>query len=259
MGQPRRIPDWTSPPAIPILRQPSAGSATIIDTRDSDLVSVRDERYRREATQALWRWRLSRTGIYGVLTVFALFFFLPSLVVIFNAFRSYPEVARHGWIAFPESFSFSSFTEVWNSFCVSGACDGVKANFYNSLKITIPATIVSTAIGAINGYVLSKWRFRGADLVFFVMLLGVFMQPQVTLLPWALVLGKLHLYNSFYGLILIDCVQGISFTTLFCRNFYASIPDDLIKAARIDGAGFWRIFLKIILPLSPPILVVTFI
>jgi glucose/mannose transport system permease protein len=126
----------------------------------------------------------------------------------------------------------------------------------NSLLITIPPTLVTTVLGALNGYVLSKWKFRGADLVFGAMLLGVFLPGQVTLLPWAYVLGKLHLANSVSGLILIHCVQGLSFTTLFCRNFYAGIPDDLMRAARIDGAGFWRIFRRIVLPLSPPILIV---
>jgi glucose/mannose transport system permease protein len=125
--------------------------------------------------------------------------------------------------------------------------------------MTIPATIVSTSFGAVNGYVLSKWRFRGSNAIFALMTLGVFMPGQISLLPWAYILGALRLSNSVYGLILIHCVQGLSFTTLFCRNYYVNVPDDLIKAARIDGAGFWRIFLKIVLPLSPPILIVTVI
>ena len=135
----------------------------------------------------------------------------------------------------------------------------MRRNFFNSLWMTIPATIISTLLGAMNGYILSKWRFRGSEVLFTCMLLGVFMPGQISLMPWAFMLGKLGLTNSTYGLVLIHVVQGISFTTLFCRNFYVSIPDDLIKAARIDGAGFWRIFRKIILPLSPPILIVTVI
>jgi glucose/mannose transport system permease protein len=135
----------------------------------------------------------------------------------------------------------------------------MQGNFYNSLRMTIPATIISTAIGALNGYLLSKWRFKGSDLVFGAMTLGVFMPAQIALMPWAYVLSALGLTNSTYGLALVHSVQGLSFTTLFCRNYYVSIPDDLIKAARIDGAGFWRIWRKIILPLSPPILIVTVI
>ncbi|HEY9011957.1 MAG TPA: carbohydrate ABC transporter permease, partial [Devosia sp.] len=116
-----------------------------------------------------------------------------------------------------------------------------------------------TLLGAINGYVLSKWRFPGSEIVFGCMLLGVFMPGQIALLPWAFLLGKIGLANSVYGLVLVHCIQGLSFTTLFFRNYYMSIPDDLIKAARIDGAGFWRIFWKIIIPLSPPIIIVTVI
>ncbi|TIY02882.1 MAG: carbohydrate ABC transporter permease, partial [Mesorhizobium sp.] len=149
--------------------------------------------------------------------------------------------------------------EAWGTYCVSGTCEGMKRNFFNSLWMTIPATVISTLLGAMNGYVLSKWRFKGSEILFNLMLLGVFMPGQISLMPWAFLLGKLGLTNSTYGLVLIHVVQGISFTTLFCRNFYVSIPDDLIKAARIDGAGFWRIFRKIILPLSPPILIVTVI
>lgn len=202
---------------------------------------------------------LTRVLIYAALTIFAAIYAFPALIVLANAFRTYPELTRNGFIALPRSFSFDAFVEAWTRYCVSGTCNGVQANFYNSLKITVPATVFSTAFGAINGYVLSKWRFRGADLVFGAMLLGFFMPGQVTLLPWAYVMGKLHLADSIYGLVLIHSVQGISFTTLFCRNFCAGIPSDLIKAAQIDGAGFWRIFARIILPLSPPILIVTII
>ncbi|RUU11091.1 carbohydrate ABC transporter permease, partial [Mesorhizobium sp. USDA-HM6] len=149
--------------------------------------------------------------------------------------------------------------QAWSTYCIAGTCQGMQRNFLNSLWMTIPATIISTLLGAVNGYVLSKWRFKGSEILFTSMLLGVFMPGQIALMPWAFVLGKLGLTNSTYGLILVHVVQGISFTTLFCRNYYVGIPDDLIKAARIDGAGFWRIFWKIIIPLSPPILIVTVI
>ena len=138
----------------------------------------------------------------------------------------------------------------------------MRHNFFNSLEMTILATIdfSISLLGLMNGYILSKWRFRGSEVIFTCMMFGVFMPPgQVSLMPWAFVLGQIGLSNSIAGLVMIHCVQGLSFTTLFCRNYYVNIPDDLIKAARIDGAGFWRIFYKIILPLSPPILIVTVI
>jgi glucose/mannose transport system permease protein len=201
----------------------------------------------------------AKIGIYAVLVLFAAYFLLPLVVVILNSFRELPEIAQNGLIAWPRSFNPKGWYNAWNTYCVGGTCAGVQGNFYNSLRMTIPATIISTLIGALNGYVLSKWRFWGSEVIFACMMLGVFMPGQIALLPWAYILGSLHLTNSTYGLILVHTVQGLSFTTLFCRNFYVNIPDDLIKAARIDGAGFWRIFWKIILPLSPPILIVTVI
>ncbi len=211
------------------------------------------------ARAANLRYAAGRVGVYAFLGVFALIYLLPLFVIVANSFRDLPEITRNGLIAFPQSFSLKAWPQAWAHFCVAGTCEGIKRNFYNSLLMTIPATIVSTLIGAVNGYVLSKWRFPGSQTLFACMTLGVFMPGQIALLPWAFILGKLQLSNTVYGLILVHCVQGISFTTLFCRNYYVNIPDDLIRAARIDGAGFWRIFFKIVVPLSPPILIVTVI
>ncbi len=211
------------------------------------------------ATAGTWRRSRAKIGVYIVLAIFAAYYLLPLIVVVLNSFRKLPEIAENGLIAFPRSFSFSAWADAWSTFCVGGTCAGMQRNFYNSLLMTIPATIISTAIGAINGYILSKWRFKGSEILFAAMTLGVFMPGQIALMPWAFILGRLSLTNTTAGLVLIHTVQGLSFTTLFCRNYYVSIPDDLIKAARIDGAGFWRIFRKIVLPLSPPILIVTVI
>ena len=205
------------------------------------------------------RHALSRVAIYGFLSLFALIYLLPLFVIVANSFRSLPEITENGLIAIPRSFSLDAWGNAWLHHCVAGTCAGVQRNFYNSLMMTIPATIISTLLGAINGYVLSKWRFRGSEFLFACVTLGVFMPSQIALMPWAYILGRLHLANTVYGLILVHCIQGLSFTTLFCRNYYVNIPDDLIKAARIDGAGFWRILFKIVLPLSPPILIVTVI
>jgi glucose/mannose transport system permease protein len=212
-----------------------------------------------EEQTARGRYLANRIAVYGLLTVFASVYMLPLFVVIFNSFRDLPEIAQNGLIAFPRSFTFKSWYDAWNTYCINGTCEGMHGNFFNSLKMTIPATIISTFLGALNGYILSKWRFKGSEFLFTCMLFGVFMPGQIALMPWAMILGASGLSNSTSGLILVHVVQGISFTTLFCRNFYVGIPDDLIKAARIDGAGFWRIFIKIILPISPPILIVTVI
>ena len=197
--------------------------------------------------------------VYGCLVLFAAYYLLPLVVIIANSFRDLEEIGRDGLLAFPQSFSLDHWVAAWSTFCVGGTCEGISPNFYNSLYMTVPATIISTLLGALNGYILSKWRFPGHNAIFAAVTIGVFLPGQMALMPWAFVLGKLGLTNTLEGLMLVHTIQGLSFTTLFCRNYYVSIPDDLIKAARIDGAGFWRIFIKIILPLSPPILIVTII
>ena len=212
-----------------------------------------------EAAAAGRRRLVSRIVIYGLLTILSIVYVVPLAVVFLNAFRSNAEISAMGLISLPTTFHLDAWTQAWSDFCIGGQCEGVARYFWNSIAMVVPATIISTALGAINGYVLSKWKFPGSEIVFGCMLLGVFMPGQIALLPWAFLLGKIGLANSVYGLILVHCIQGLSFTTLFFRNYYVSIPDDLIKAARIDGAGFWRIFWRIIVPLSPPIIIVTVI
>jgi len=213
----------------------------------------------RDAARAYRRHLIGRVVIYFLLSFFAIIYIVPLLVVVFNSFRTLPEISANGLIAFPQTFRLDAWPQAWSDFCIGGQCQGMQRYFWNSVFMVIPATIISTAMGAIAGYVLSKWKFRGSEVIFGMMLLGVFIPSQIALLPWAFILGKIGLANSVYGLVLVHCIQGLSFTTLFCRNYFVGIPDDLVKAARIDGAGFWRIFFRIILPISPPILIVTVI
>ena len=172
--------------------------------------------------------RRAKVIVYALLTLFALVYLLPFTVVLLNSFRDLGDISRNGLIGIPHSFSLDYWVQAWCTFCVGGTCEGIQPFFYNSVAMVVPATIISTAIGAINGYVLSKWRFPGSEVLFGIMTLGVFMPGQIALLPWAQVLGFLGLTNSIAGLVLIHCVQGLSFTTLFCRNYYVNIPDDLI-------------------------------
>jgi glucose/mannose transport system permease protein len=197
--------------------------------------------------------------VHGFLVLFALYYIVPLAVVFLNSFRDLEEITRGSLIGIPKSFSLSYWGQAWNEVCVGGICEGIQPYFWSSFKMVVPATIISTALGALSGYALSKWRFSGSEMLFGVITLGVFIPGQMVLLPWAITLGKLNLTNTTTGLVLIHVVQGLSFTTLFCRNYYVNIPEDLIKAARIDGAGFFRIFWRIVLPLSPPILIVTVI
>lgn len=213
----------------------------------------------RDGVAARRRWAVSRVLIYVVLTLFALVYAVPALLVFFNSFRDGEEVFRNGVIAVPESFSFDNYLRAWNDACVSGMCRGLGPNFLNSLIITVPATIATAIIGALNGYVLSKWKFPGSEFVFVMIFLGIFLPSQIALLPWAWIIGQLGLQNNVLGLLLIHTVMGISFATLFFRNFYAGVPNEIVKAAQVDGAGFWRIFIRVMLPLSGPIIAVTVI
>ena len=204
--------------------------------------------------------RASRYGVvYPILIAFAAFFLLPMVVVVLNSLRSFEEITQTSVLGLPRSFLWRNWSDAWSGYCMAGNCTGIQPYMWNSLAIAIPATIVSTLIGAVNGYVLSLWRFRGAATLFAVITFGVFLPAQMKLIPWAITLRELGLSNTVRGLVLIHIVGGISFTTLFCRNYYVNVPQDLIRAARVDGAGFFQIFRRIIVPLSPPILIVTVI
>jgi glucose/mannose transport system permease protein len=206
---------------------------------------------------------LSRMGLYGfvypVLIGFAAFFLAPMVVVVLNSLRSFEEITQSSVLGLPHTFQWRNWSEAWSGYCMAGNCTGIRPYMWNSLVIAIPATILSTLIGAVNGYVLSLWRFRGAATLFAIITFGVFLPAQMKLVPWAITLRELDLSNTIRGLVLIHIIGGISFTTLFCRNYYVNVPQDLIRAARVDGAGFFQIFRRIILPLSPPILIVTVI
>ena len=201
----------------------------------------------------------ARVIVYAALIILALLFLVPLGVVVVNSLRSSREIAATSLIGWPSHLIFSNYPQAWNKFCMAEHCWGIEPYMLNSLTLAIPATIMSTLLGALAGYSISLWRFRGDQFVFAVVTLGIFLPEQMKLIPWVVVLRDLSLMNTIAGLILIHTVQGMSFTTLFCRNYYVGIPQDLLKAARIDGAGFFRIFWRIILPLSPPILIVTVI
>ena len=203
------------------------------------------------------KWR--RVIIYAALTVLALVFLVPLGIVVANSLRSSQEILATSMIGWPRHLTFANYGQAWSQFCMAEHCWGIQPYMLNSFALVIPATIFSTLLGALAGYSIALWRFRGDQVIFALVTLGVFLPEQMKLIPWVVVLRDLSLMNTISGLILIHTIQGMSFTTLFCRNYYVGIPQDLLKAARIDGAGFFRIFWRIILPLSPPILIVTVI
>ncbi|MAR96086.1 MAG: sugar ABC transporter permease [Candidatus Marinimicrobia bacterium] len=210
----------------------------------------------------IFRWIL-----FIILGIFALYYITPLYVMIVTSFKTMDEIRQGNIFYLPDTLYFEPWLEAWRGQLVnttSGlAVDAgnvyLKTYFWNSVKLVIPAVLISTLLGAINGYALTKWRFKGDSWIFLLFLFGTFIPYQAILLPMSRTLGAMGISNSVGGLILVHVVYGLCFTTLFCRNYYISISDEIIKAARIDGAGFFKIFFKIILPISAPILVVTVI
>ena len=210
-------------------------------------------------TQTAGSHLVGRIVIYALLVVFALYYLMPLFVMITTSLKTLDDIRTGNLVSLPREISFDAWVKAWSSACSGVSCNGLKGNFLNSVSFVLPAVAISTLIGAFNGYVLTMWRFRGSDVLFTLLLIGCFIPFQVVLLPMAQTLGYLGIANSIPGLIFVHVVYGLAFTTLFFRNFYVTVPPDLTKAARIDGAGFFTIFRRIILPLSPAIIVVSVI
>ncbi|MDJ0912286.1 MAG: carbohydrate ABC transporter permease [Desulfobacterales bacterium] len=202
---------------------------------------------------------IGRMVVYGILIIAAVYFLIPLFVMMITSIKTMADIRTGNLISLPREVTLDAWKTAWNSACIGVACNGIKGYFWNSVRMVIPAVAISTILGAINGYVFSKWRFKGSEVFFSLLLVGCFIPFQVILLPMARTLGQFGISQSLVGLIFVHVVYGLAFTTLFFRNFYVSIPDELVKAARIDGAGFFRIFWRILLPLSKPIFVVCII
>ena len=200
------------------------------------------------------RWLL-----YAVLALFAFYYMLPLFVMVTTSLKSLEEIRTGSLISLPRDVTFQAWMTAWSGACSGIKCEGLRPYFWNSVIMAVPAVFISTFIGALNGYAVAQWRFRGANLIFALILFGCFIPFQVVLLPMARLLGQMGLAGSIPGLIMVHVIYGIGFTTLFFRNYYVTIPPELVKAAKIDGASFFRIFFSIFLPLSLPIIVVTII
>ncbi|MFG6080252.1 carbohydrate ABC transporter permease [Paracoccus litorisediminis] len=207
------------------------------------------------ATAAGPGW-LNRVVIYGLLLIFAAVYLTPLFVMLATSFKSLDEIRGGDILALPRDPTIEPWLKAWGSACIGVTCEGIKGYFWNSLRMVVPAVLISTMLGALNGYVLTKWRFRGHKIVFGLMLFACFIPFQSVLIPMARVLGTLGLSNSITGLVLVHVVYGLGFTTLFFRNYYEAFPTELIHSAQMDGAGFFTIFRRILLPSSAPIIVV---
>ncbi len=197
--------------------------------------------------------------LYGTLFVCALYFLSPLYVMLVASFKTLSEVRGSSIISLPEVWTIQPWIKAWSEACSGLECDGIRPYFIATFEIAVPAVALSVLLGALNGYVMAKWRSRSADLIFTLLLVGSFVPLQLYLIPLAITLRELNIYGTTTGLILIHTVYGIPLTTMLFRNFYVSLPDELVRAAIMDGAGFFKIFFSVILPLSPAIAIVAVI
>ncbi|GGN37166.1 MULTISPECIES: carbohydrate ABC transporter permease [Marinomonas] len=202
---------------------------------------------------------VSRVGVYVFLVSAAIFFCIPLYVMLITSLKGMPEIRLGELFALPGDPSFAAWVKAWSEACSGVECNGIQTGFWNSVKITIPSVAISIILGSINGYALSFWRFKGSNLLFGLLLFGAFVPFQVVIFPLIIFLREVGLYGSLTGIILIHTIFGMPIMTLLFRNYFASLPDELFKAARVDGANFWQIFFQIMMPLSIPVTVVAVI
>jgi len=201
----------------------------------------------------------TRVFLYLLLILFALFYLLPFGIMVLNSLKPLDEIRGGNMMALPNNWTLDPWFSAWSTAQIGVEPTGLKPYFWNSIKMVVPAVTISTILGALNGYVLTKWRFRGDTILFGLMLFACFIPFQIVLIPMARVLGLVGMAGSTPGLVLVHVVYGLGFTTLYFRNYYQVFPTELIRAAQIDGAGFFRIFGRILLPSSGPIIVVSVI
>jgi len=197
--------------------------------------------------------------IYGTLLFVSLYYILPLWVMVMTSLKGMPEIRLGNVFGPPVEITFQPWVKAWAEACTGLNCDGLSRGFWNSVQITVPSVIVSIAIASVNGYALANWRFKGAQIFFTILIFGSFIPYQVMLYPIVIILREMGIYGTLWGLVLVHTIFGMPILTLLFRNYFSSIPEELFKAARVDGAGFWGIYFRIMLPMSLPIFVVAVI
>ncbi len=207
------------------------------------------------------RRMLSRRNIilYGTLFVVAVYYLLPLYVMVVTSLKGMPEIRLGHIFAPPVEITFQPWVKAWAQACTGLNCDGLSRGFWNSVRITVPSVLLSIAIASVNGYALANWRFKGAEVFFTILIVGAFIPYQVMLYPIVIILREMGLYGTLTGLVLVHSIFGMPILTLLFRNYFTALPEELFKAARVDGAGFWGIYLRIMLPMSLPVFVVAVI
>ncbi|MEP2029668.1 MAG: carbohydrate ABC transporter permease [Paracoccaceae bacterium] len=207
------------------------------------------------------RKALSRRNIflYGTLIVITVYYALPLYVMVVTSLKGMPEIRLGNVFSPPLEVTFEPWVKAWSQACTGLTCNGLSTGFWNSVQITVPSVILSIIIASVNGYALANWRFKGADAFFTILIFGAFIPYQVMLYPIVIMLREIGLYGSLGGLVLVHTIFGMPILTLLFRNYFTSLPEELFKAARVDGAGFWSIYFQIMVPMSLPIFTVAMI
>ena len=200
-----------------------------------------------------------RIILYSVLVVAAVYYLLPLYVMVATSLKDLDQVREGNIFAIPLRASFDAWIKAWDTACTGLYCEGLKVGFWKSVQITVPSVLASIAIASVNGYALSYWRFRGSEVFFTILIIGSFIPYQVMLYPLVIITREMGIFGTLPGVIFIHSIFGMPILTLLFRNYFAALPVELFKAARVDGAGFWGIFFQIMLPMSIPILVVAVI
>lgn len=204
---------------------------------------------------------LSRGNIflYGTLIVVSMYYLLPLYVMIVTSLKGMPEIRMGNVFSPPMEITFEPWIKAWSEACTGINCDGLSRGFGNSVRILIPSVLLSIMIASVNGYALSNWKFKGSETFFTILIIGAFIPYQTMLYPIVILLREIGLMGSIGGLVLVHTIFGMPILTLLFRNYFASIPEELFKAARVDGAGFWQIYFQIMVPMALPIFVVAII
>ncbi len=197
--------------------------------------------------------------LYGILGLVCLYYILPLWVMVMTSLKGMPEIRLGNIFAPPVEITFEPWVKAWATACTGLNCDGLSRGFWNSVIITVPSVILSILIASVNGYALINWRFRGSEVFFTILIFGSFIPYQIMLYPIVILLREAGLYGTLWGLVIVHTIFGMPILTLLFRNYFSAIPEELFKAARVDGAGFWGIYLRIMLPMSLPIFVVALI
>ncbi|MBN9068781.1 MAG: carbohydrate ABC transporter permease [Rhizobiales bacterium] len=235
--------------------------STVVSGADMRAVGAKPREDARRGAEGPTPERLSpgRIGIYAFLVVSALFFLIPLYIMVVTSLKTMPEIRLGHLFNLPSEVSLQPWIDAWLHACTGRDCFGLSPGFMNSVKITVPSVILSILIGSINGYALSFWRYKGANLLFGILLFGAFVPYQVVIYPLIIGFRVMGIYSTMTCIIIVHTIFGMPILTLLYRNFYAGLPIELFKAARVDGAGFWKTFFYVMVPMSVPITIVAII